>query len=65
MLVERWYHRFMLVEVTNPRILESLDRIYAMPDQQVRELVRGEPQIVVEAAGWIIDDRRQHEAAAE
>jgi hypothetical protein len=65
MFDERWYHRFTLVEVTDPRILESLDRVYAMPEEQLRELARSEPEIIGDAAEWIIEDRRQHETAFE
>jgi hypothetical protein len=38
-----------LVEVTNPRVLEALARVDAMSDGEIRELVEGEPPIIVEA----------------
>jgi hypothetical protein len=54
-----------LVEVTNPRVLEALARIDAMSDEQIRELVRGEPAIIVEAGEGIIADRRAEQTGSE
>jgi hypothetical protein len=56
---------FTLVEVTNPRVLEALARIDAMGDEEVRELVRGQPPIIVEAGEGIIADRRAEQAGSE
>jgi hypothetical protein len=56
---------FTLVEVTTPRVLESLARIDAMSDEQIRELVRGEPPIIVEAGEVIIADRRAEQTGSE
>jgi hypothetical protein len=56
---------FTLVEVTNPRVLEALGRIDAMSDEEIRELVRGEPRIIVEAGEGIIADRRAEQAGSE
>lgn len=56
---------FTLVEVTDPRVLEALARIDAMSDEGIRELVRGEPPIIVEAGEGIIDDRRAEETGSE
>ena len=55
----------MLVEVTNARVLEAVARIDAMGDEEVRELVRGEPPIIVEAGEGIIADRRAEQAGSE
>jgi hypothetical protein len=54
-----------LVEVTNPRVLEALARIDAMSDGEIRELVDGEPSIIVEAGEGIIADRRAEQAGSE
>jgi hypothetical protein len=54
-----------LVEVTNPRVLEALTRIDAMSDSEIRELVDGEPPIIVEAGEGIIADRRPEQAGSE
>jgi hypothetical protein len=56
---------FTLVEVTSPRVLEALARIDAMGDEEVRELVRGQPPIIVEAGEGIIADRRAEQAGSE
>jgi hypothetical protein len=56
---------FTLVGVTNPRVLEALARIDAMGDEEVRELVRGEPPIIVEAGEGIIADRRAEQTGSE
>ncbi len=54
-----------LVDVTNPRVLEALARVDAMTDEQIRELVAGEPPIIVEAGEGIIADRRAEQAGSE
>jgi hypothetical protein len=56
---------FTLVEVTNPRVLEALTRIDAMSDAEIRELVDGEPPIIVEAGEGIIADRRAEQTGSE
>jgi hypothetical protein len=56
---------FTLVDVTNPRVLEALARIDAMGDEEIRELVRGEPPIIVEAGEGIIADRRAEQTGSE
>jgi hypothetical protein len=56
---------FTLIEVTNPRVLEALARIDAMGEEEIRELVRGEPPIIVEAGEGIIADRRAEQAGSE
>jgi hypothetical protein len=56
---------FTLVEVTNSRVLESLARIDAMSAEQIRDLVRDEPPIIVEAGEGIIADRRAEQAGSE
>jgi hypothetical protein len=56
---------FTLVEVTNPRVLESLARIDAMSDEQIRELVRDEPPILAEAGEGIIADRQAKPTGSE
>jgi hypothetical protein len=53
---------FKLIEVTEPGILASLERIDAMSDVEIRELARGEPQIIVDAAEGIIADRHRGRA---
>jgi hypothetical protein len=54
-----------LVEVTNPRVLEALARVDAMSDGEIRELVEGEPPIIVQAGEGIIADRRAEQAGSE
>jgi hypothetical protein len=54
-----------LVEVTNPRVLDALARIDAMSDGEIRELVDGEPPIIVEAGQGIIADRRAEQTGSE
>ena len=54
-----------LVEVTDPRVLETLARIDAMSDGEIRELVDGEPPIIVEAGEGIIADRRAEQAGSQ
>jgi hypothetical protein len=56
---------FTLVEVTNPRVLEALARVDAMSDEEIRELVDGEPPIIVEAGEGIIADRRAEQTGSE
>jgi hypothetical protein len=56
---------FKLVEVTNPRVLEALARVDAMSDEQIHELVDGEPPIIVEAGEDFIADRRAEQAGSE
>ena len=56
---------FTLIEVTDPRVLETLARIDAMSDEEIRELVRGEPQIIVDAGEGIIADRRAEQSGSE
>jgi 2'-5' RNA ligase superfamily len=53
---------FKLVEVTEPGILASLERIDAMSDAEIRELARDEPQVIVDAAEGIIADRHRGRA---
>jgi hypothetical protein len=47
-----------LVEVKNERVRAALNRIDEMSDHELRELVRDEPAIVVDAAEGIIARRR-------
>jgi hypothetical protein len=54
---------FTLVEVTNSRVLEALARIDVMSDEEVRELVGGQPPIIVEAGEGIIADRRAEQTS--
>jgi hypothetical protein len=61
---ERALSGFKLVKETHPRVLAALARIDAMSDGEIRELVRDEPPIVVEAGEAIIDDRRAERASA-
>jgi hypothetical protein len=56
---------FTLVDVTNPRVLEALARVDAMSDEQIRELVRDEPPIIVEAGEDFIADRLAEQAGSE
>jgi hypothetical protein len=56
---------FTLVEVTNPRVLDSLARIDAMSDEEMRELVRGEPPIIVAAGESVIADRQTEQTGSE
>ena len=51
------------MEVTNPRVLEALARIDVMSDEEVRELVGGQPPIIVEAGEGIIADRRAEQTS--
>jgi hypothetical protein len=53
-----------LAEVTDERVLASLVRIDEMSDAELRELVRSEPSIVVEAAEGVIASRRMGERQA-
>jgi hypothetical protein len=53
-----------LAEVTDERVLASLARIDEMSDAELRELVRSEPSIVVEAAEGVIASRRMGERQA-
>jgi hypothetical protein len=55
---------FKLIDVDDPGILESLARIDAMSDEQIRELAEGEPQIVLDAAEHIIAKRHLGSSAA-
>jgi hypothetical protein len=48
---------FKLIEMTEPAVLASLERIDSLSDQELRELAREEPQIIVDAAEGIIADR--------
>jgi hypothetical protein len=50
---------FKLIEVSEPAVLASMARIDAMSDDEIRELARGEPDIVVSAAEGIIADRHK------
>ncbi len=54
---------FKLIDVDDPGILESLARIDAMSDAQIRDLARGEPPIIVEAAENIIAERHRGSSA--
>ncbi len=56
---------FTLVEVINPRVLEAIAQVDAMSDEEIRELVDGEPPIIVEAGEGIIADRRAEQAGSE
>jgi hypothetical protein len=47
-----------LVEVKNVRVRAALSRIDEMSDHELRELVRDEPAIVVDAAEGIIARRQ-------
>jgi hypothetical protein len=60
---ERPLSGFKLVEITEPGILASLERIDAMSDAQIRDLARGEPQIIVDAGEGIIADRHRGRTA--
>lgn len=55
---------FKLIEIDDPGILASLQRVDAMSDEQIRDLVRGEPQIIVDAAEYLIADRHRGTPAA-
>ena len=55
---------FKLIEVTEPGILASLERIDAMSDEEIRELARDEPQVIVDAAEGIIADRHRGRSEA-
>lgn len=55
---------FKLIEIDDPGILASLQRVDAMSDEQIRDLVRGEPQIIVDAAEYLIADRHRGISAA-
>jgi hypothetical protein len=50
-----------LVEVKDERVRAALTRIDEMTDSELRELVRGEPPIVVEAAEGVIARRQSSE----
>ncbi len=54
---------FKLIEIAHPGILASLARIDAMSDEQIRQLARDEPQIIIDAAEGIIADRHRGQAA--
>jgi hypothetical protein len=54
---------FKLIEITEPGVLASLARIDSMSDEEIRELARDEPQIVVDAAEGIIAERHGGRAA--
>ena len=47
-----------LVEVKDERVRAALRKLDEMSDSELRELVRGEPPLVVEAAEGIIARRR-------
>jgi hypothetical protein len=55
---------FKLIEIDDPGILASLQRVDAMSDEQIRDLVRGEPQTIVDAAEYLIADRHRGSSAA-
>jgi hypothetical protein len=55
---------FKLIEVTEPGILASLERIDAMSDDAIRKLACDEPQIIVDAGEGIIADRHKGRAGA-
>ncbi len=55
---------FKLIEVSEPGILASLERIDAMSDEAIRWLARDEPQIIVDAADGIIADRHARRSKA-
>jgi hypothetical protein len=46
-----------LVEVKDERVRAALRKLDAMSDRELRELVRGEPQLFVDAAEGIIARR--------
>jgi hypothetical protein len=50
-----------LVEVKDERVRAALRKLDEMSDSDLRELVRGEPPLVVEAAEGIIARRRTAE----
>ena len=54
-----------LVELNDERVRAALTRIDEMSDTELRELVRGEPPIVVEAAEGIIARRQSGEQPSE
>jgi glycosyltransferase involved in cell wall biosynthesis len=62
--VDRSTRGLELAEVTDERVLASLARIDEMSDAELRELVRSEPAIVVEAAEGVIASRRTGERQA-
>ncbi len=55
---------FKLIEMKDQGVLGSLARIDAMSDEQIRQLVRGEPQIIVDAGEHIIAERHLGGSAA-
>ena len=57
MASERTKRGLELVELNDERVRAALMRIDEMSDTKLRELVRDEPPIVVEAAEGIIDRR--------
>ncbi len=57
MASERTKRGLELVELNDERVRAALTRIDEMSDTKLRELVRDEPPIVVEAAEGIIDRR--------
>ena len=54
-----------MVELNDERVRTALTRIDEMSDTELRELVRGEPPIVVEAAEGIIARRQSGEQPSE
>lgn len=61
MASERSQRGLELVDVKDERVRAALTRIDEMSDGELRELVRGEPSVVVEAAEGIIACRRATE----
>jgi hypothetical protein len=62
---ERSTRGLELVELSDERVRVALTRIDEMSDTELRELVRGEPPIVVKAAEGIIARRQSGEQSAE
>lgn len=61
---DRSEYRLELADVDDERLLASLARIDAMSDEELRDLVRHEDPIVVEAAEAIIARRRSAQREA-
>lgn len=61
MASERPKRGLELVDVRDERVRAALRRIDELSDGELREIVRGEPTIVVEAAEGIIARRRTTE----
>jgi hypothetical protein len=62
MSADRALSGFKLIEVSEPGVLASIARIDAMSDDEIRELARDEPDIIVGAAEGIIAERHKGRA---